>query len=119
MIFLSLLLPGSLRARVREWLSGCGKQQSADSCKSQMLVLKSLNDFPISFTSHLSLSNAFVTCDDEDLDSWESKAKRWARVFFLLIKDEQDLAPVLKVRSFFVALLIILILSFLFLDMYV
>ncbi|KAK9203377.1 hypothetical protein WN943_013631 [Citrus x changshan-huyou] len=87
---------GSLRARVREWLSGCSKQQSANNCKSRMLVLKSLNDFPISFTSHPSLSNAFVTCDDEDLDSWESKAKRWARVFFLVIKDEQDLAPVLK-----------------------
>lgn len=118
MIFLSLLLPGSLRARVREWLSGCSKQQSANNCKSRMLVLKSLNDFPISFTSHPSLSNAFVTYDDEDLDSWESKAKRWARVFFLVIKDEQDLAPVLKVPSLLAALLILLLLSFLFLDMY-
>jgi len=86
-----------LRARLQEWLSGRDRQQSASSCKSQMLVLKNLNDFPISFTSNSSLSGAFVTFDDEDLDSWESKANRWARVVFLVIKDEQDLSPILKV----------------------
>ncbi|XP_044477036.1 uncharacterized protein LOC123204445 isoform X2 [Mangifera indica] len=87
---------GSLRSQVQEWVSGCGGQHSADCCKPHMLLLRSLHDFPKIFSGHPNLDDAFVPYDDEDLVSWESQAKRWARVLFLVIKEEHHLTPILK-----------------------
>ncbi|KAL5815078.1 hypothetical protein ACOSQ3_025873 [Xanthoceras sorbifolium] len=86
---------GSLRAVVQEWLLRCGKLHCANCCKTQML-LKSLHDFPKSYTSYMYLGDGFVTYDDGDLDSWEFEAKRWARVLFLVIKEELHFTPILK-----------------------
>ncbi|KAK0586054.1 hypothetical protein LWI29_000225 [Acer saccharum] len=61
-----------------------------------MLLLKSLYVFPNNYTSYLYLDDGFVTYDDEDLDSWEFEAKRWARVLFLVIKEEHQFAPILQ-----------------------
>ncbi|KAJ0047909.1 hypothetical protein Pint_15756 [Pistacia integerrima] len=93
---LSLSLLGSLRARVQEWLSGCGGQHSANCCKTHMLLLRSLHDFPETFSGHPNLDDSFVTYDDEEMDSWEFQAKRWARVLFLVVKEENHLTPILK-----------------------
>ncbi|KAJ0104679.1 hypothetical protein Patl1_18356 [Pistacia atlantica] len=87
---------GSLRARVQEWLSGCGGQHSANCCKTHMLLLRSLHDFPETFSGHPDLDDSFVTYDDEEMDSWELQAKRWARVLFLVVKEENHLTPILK-----------------------
>nr|GMD79755.1 uncharacterized protein LOC109185383 isoform X2 [Ipomoea batatas] len=38
--------------------------------------------------------------DSGDLDAWESEAKRWARVLFLVIKGEQDLDPIFMGNHF-------------------
>ncbi|KAK4844740.1 hypothetical protein QYF36_023863 [Acer negundo] len=87
---------GSLRAVVQEWLLRCGQPHFADCCKTQMLLFKSLYVFPNNYTSYLYLDDGFVTYDDEDLDSWEFEAKRWARVLFLVIKEEHQFAPILQ-----------------------
>lgn len=86
---------GSLRERMQEWLSGCGKKLcGATFCSTEKLVLVSLYDFPERFISH-QCSVHFITYDDEDLDAWAFEAKRWARVLFLLINDENHVEPIL------------------------
>lgn len=88
---------GSLRVKVHQWLLGCGKKHcDADCCSTKMMLLESFYDFPKRFISCHQLVDAFVTYDDEDLDAWGYEAKRWTRVFFLVIKEEQDLVPILK-----------------------
>ncbi|PON64645.1 tRNA/rRNA methyltransferase [Parasponia andersonii] len=86
---------GSLRVKVQEWLMGCGKKHCSVNCSSIGLkFLKSLHDFPSRFTSPCYIGNAFSTYGDEDIDAWESEAKRWARVLFLAIKEEYHLMPI-------------------------
>ncbi|CAN1160802.1 hypothetical protein LINPERHAP2_LOCUS23568 [Linum perenne] len=58
--------------------------------------LKSLKEFPFKFVSGQSSADAVLTCDDEDLNAWEVEAKRWARVLFTVVREEADLAPVLR-----------------------
>ena len=111
-----LLILGSLRVKVHQWLLGCGKKHcDADCCSTKMMLLESFYDFPKRFISCHQLVDAFVTYDDEDLDAWGYEAKRWTRVFFLVIKEEQDLVPILKV-AFLSSILIMLF--FLLCDFY-
>lgn len=81
-----------------------------------MLLLRSLHDFPKIFSGHPNLDDAFVPYDDEDLVSWESQAKRWARVLFLVIKEEHHLTPILKVCFTFCGFQLILTVLFLILN---
>lgn len=98
-INLSSILPliGSLRGTVQEWLLRCGKLHFSNCCGTQRVLLKSLHDFPKCYTRNLCLDDGSFTYDDEDLDSWEFEAKRWARMFFLVVKEANHVAPVLKV----------------------
>jgi hypothetical protein len=59
--------------------------------------LKSLHDFPKTFTSCACLIDASLTYNDEDLDAWECEAKRWARVLFLAVKKDHHLIPLFTV----------------------
>uniref|UniRef100_A0A803PMX3 tRNA (guanosine(18)-2'-O)-methyltransferase TARBP1 n=1 Tax=Cannabis sativa TaxID=3483 RepID=A0A803PMX3_CANSA len=86
---------GSLRVKVQEWLMGCRRKHCRVNCSStEFKFLKSLHDFPSRFTSPHYKNNSFSTYGDEDLDAWESEAKRWARVLFLAIKEECHLMPI-------------------------
>ncbi|KAM7273825.1 hypothetical protein ACFE04_028489 [Oxalis oulophora] len=76
---------GPLRLKLQEWLIGNGDNLE--------WLLKSLQDFPKTFTSHQGSSKTF---DDDDLSAWEYEAKRWARVFFLVAKEEDHLVTILK-----------------------
>ena len=89
---------GSLRLKTQQWLLGSAMEHcNVDCCGAEIQLLKNLQDFPERFTSSQYLVNAFLSLDDEDLDSWESEAKRWARALFLIIKGEHQLAPILRV----------------------
>ncbi|KAJ6342279.1 hypothetical protein OIU77_023429 [Salix suchowensis] len=88
---------GSLRLKTQEWLLGSAMEHcSVNCCGAEIQLLKNLQDFPERFTSSQHLVNAFLSLDDEDLDAWESEAKRWARALFLIIKGEHQLAPILR-----------------------
>ncbi|XP_062146057.1 uncharacterized protein LOC133854045 isoform X2 [Alnus glutinosa] len=86
---------GSLRVKVQEWLSGCGKKHCSANCcnTTEVKLLKSLHDFPKRFTSCNYLIDASLTYNDEDLDAWKCEAKRWARVLFLAVKKDHHLIP--------------------------
>ncbi|XP_022934778.1 uncharacterized protein LOC111441850 isoform X1 [Cucurbita moschata] len=87
---------GCLRGKMQNWLLGCGKKCCSGSCCStETKFMKSLIEFPKRFTSHNHSSDASVTYDDEELEAWESEAKRWARVVFLAVKEEHHLIPIL------------------------
>ncbi|KAL5551309.1 hypothetical protein UlMin_001485 [Ulmus minor] len=87
---------GSLRGKIQQWLMGCGKKNCSVDCSSiEMKFLKSLHGFPSRFTSPSCMGNVLATYNDEDLDSWEFEAKRWARVLFIGIKEECHLIPIL------------------------
>lgn len=74
---------------------GCGKKHCSVNCSSvDSQFLKNLHDFPSRFTSPHYMGNAFSTYGDDDIDAWESEAKRWARVLFLAIKEEYHLTPI-------------------------
>ncbi|KAB5573980.1 hypothetical protein DKX38_001174 [Salix brachista] len=88
---------GSLRLKTQEWLLGSAMEHcNVNCCGAEIQLLKNLQDFPERFTSSQHLVNAFLSLDDEDLDAWESEAKRWARALFLIIKGEHQLAPILR-----------------------
>ncbi|KAG9154332.1 hypothetical protein Leryth_000767 [Lithospermum erythrorhizon] len=82
-------LGGSLRLKLQEWLLVSNK-------KPNLKLLKSINGFPQDFVEVHHSEDTNVTCNDEDLDAWENQANKWARVLFLVIKEEQDLELVLK-----------------------
>ncbi|KAL6985886.1 tRNA (guanosine(18)-2'-O)-methyltransferase [Sarracenia purpurea var. burkii] len=90
---------GSLRLKVQVWLSACdNKHCTSNSCCTVEQHLKSLCDFPRSFICcHHSVSIS-VNYDDEDLDAWAFEAKRWARVLFLVIKEDHYVDPMLTVN---------------------
>lgn len=94
-LFAALFILGSLRVKLQDWLSGCGRKHcSANCCHGKVKLLKSLHDFPERFASCHILGETSVTYNDEDFDAWEFEAKRWARVLFLAIKEEQHLEPI-------------------------
>ncbi|KAL8244568.1 hypothetical protein R6Q59_010826 [Mikania micrantha] len=80
---------GLLREKVQEWLRGYGKQTFNGTIGVNLM--KKLNEFPISFIKHNHPTNGIVNYDDEDLEMWELKAKKWARALFLIIEEEHHL----------------------------
>ncbi|XP_024987092.1 uncharacterized protein LOC112522227 isoform X1 [Cynara cardunculus var. scolymus] len=86
---------GPLREKVQEWLRGYEKQAST-SCIIDTKLMKKLNEFPRSFIYHNHSGNDIVNYDDEDLEMWELKAKRWARALFLIVKEEHHLDSLLQ-----------------------
>ncbi|KAK9079991.1 hypothetical protein SSX86_001666 [Deinandra increscens subsp. villosa] len=80
---------GLLREKVQEWLRGYRKQ--VFNGISGVNLMKKLNNFPISFIKHNHPTNDIVKYDDEDMEMWENKAKRWARTLFLMIEEEHQL----------------------------
>ncbi|XP_021892840.1 uncharacterized protein LOC110810851 isoform X1 [Carica papaya] len=82
---------GPLCVSLREWFSGCTRRHSSDSCDDKMCILRGLHDFPKRFINRHYMVETF---DDEDLQAWEFQTRRWARVLFPYIKEEQHLDPI-------------------------
>lgn len=59
-----------------------------------MCILRGLHDFPKRFINRHYMVETF---DDEDLQAWEFQTRRWARVLFPYIKEEQHLDPIFMV----------------------
>lgn len=81
---------GSLRKTMLELLKGCNKNTSNSLCTDGTRLLASLYEYLKEF-----VSDHVEGYDDEDLEAWESQTKRWARVFFLTINDEEHLADII------------------------
>ncbi|XVE57547.1 hypothetical protein DITRI_Ditri04bG0099200 [Diplodiscus trichospermus] len=79
---------GALRVRVQNWL--LKNHYTPHYGGIQTKLLESVNKFPERFIIHPHQVQNF---DDEDLDAWELEVRRWARVLFLLIKEEHELLP--------------------------
>ncbi|CAI9095603.1 OLC1v1031591C1 [Oldenlandia corymbosa var. corymbosa] len=80
-------LGGSLRFKVQKWLSISDKTSSCSNLNAELLA--NLYSFPRNFVySHP--VEASTTFDDEDIDSWDYEATRWARVLFLVNAPEQE-----------------------------
>ncbi|KAI8530133.1 hypothetical protein RHMOL_Rhmol11G0032100 [Rhododendron molle] len=89
---------GSLRAKVRNWLCACDdKHCTSNCCCTLVKLLKSLCDFPRNFLGLHGSVSVSINYDDEELDAWELEAIRWARVVFLVIKEDHHLDPILTV----------------------
>ncbi|KAK3023238.1 hypothetical protein RJ639_043350, partial [Escallonia herrerae] len=85
---------GLLRMKLQEWLSACNEEHCTFPCSgTSVQLLTNLGNFPKDFIRHDHAMNALYTYGDEDLDMWGSEAKRWARVLFLVIKEEHHLDP--------------------------
>ncbi|KAF5735116.1 hypothetical protein HS088_TW15G00616 [Tripterygium wilfordii] len=88
---------GSLRLKLQEWLLGCGQKHCSVGCRSnEFHLLKSFQDFPVGFSSCHILVDTCKDFDNEDLNAWESEAKRWARALFVVIKEDHQLDPILS-----------------------
>ncbi|RZC48081.1 hypothetical protein C5167_041028 [Papaver somniferum] len=87
---------GSLREKVKKWLSKCEKKNWQSDSKTKLHVLESLYDFPQKFVLNHSLPEASVDYDDEDLEAWGFEAQRWGRLLFLNITEELQLEPLVK-----------------------
>ncbi|XP_070009091.1 uncharacterized protein [Nicotiana sylvestris] len=86
---------GSLRSRVQDWLwISSDKPSISDRVQTNLKLLESLIGYQRKLISSCHAIGTSVTYDDEDLDSWGSEAKRWTRVLFLVIKEEEDLNPI-------------------------
>lgn len=85
-------LPGSLRKMMLEWLQEYNRKTSNSFCTDGTPLLASLYEYLKEF-----ISDHVEGFDDEDLEAWESQTKRWARVFFLIINDEEHLTDIITV----------------------
>ncbi|KAF2543257.1 hypothetical protein F2Q68_00029347 [Brassica cretica] len=81
---------GSLRKTMLEWLQGCNRNTSDSLCTDGIRLVASLHEYLKEF-----VSDHVEGFDDEDLEAWESQTKRWARVFFLTVNDEEHLADII------------------------
>ncbi|CAH2078761.1 unnamed protein product [Thlaspi arvense] len=81
---------GSLRKTMLEWLQGCNRNTSNSLCTDGTRLLASLYEYLNGF-----ISDHAKGFDDEDLEGWESQTKRWARVFFLIMNDEEHLTDII------------------------
>ncbi|CAI0417745.1 unnamed protein product [Linum tenue] len=87
---------GAFRVRTQEWFLGSPtKHESSSNYSTKFQLLKNLQEFPLKYTSKQSSAGTVSTYDDEDIDAWEAEAKRWARVLFIVIKGENELASLL------------------------
>ncbi|KAI3973692.1 hypothetical protein MKX01_031112 [Papaver californicum] len=87
---------GSLRKKMKEWLSKCEMKNWQSDSKTELHVLESLCDFPQKFVLNHNLPEASVDYDDEDLEAWGFEAQRWGRLLFLKITEELQLEPLVK-----------------------
>ncbi|KAJ4784544.1 tRNA/rRNA methyltransferase (SpoU) family protein [Rhynchospora pubera] len=78
-------IAGPLRGIVQKWLG------NGSSDMNNSLLIKELSEFPIKFVEHGSLGEGLDLFDDEDALAWEYEAQRWARMFFLVFLEEQQL----------------------------
>lgn len=85
-------ISGSLRKMMLEWLQGFNRKTSNSFCTDGTRLLASLYEYLKGF-----VSDHVEGFDDEDLEAWESQTKRWARVFFLIINDEEHLTDIIMV----------------------
>ncbi|XP_051144850.1 uncharacterized protein LOC127260880 isoform X3 [Andrographis paniculata] len=76
---------GSLRYEVQKWLGNPNLQ-----------LLKAIHAFPVNFICYQYQLDSPVTYDDEEINAWESEARRWARVLFLAAKDRLHFDPIIK-----------------------
>uniref|UniRef100_A0A1J3HNC1 tRNA (guanosine(18)-2'-O)-methyltransferase TARBP1 n=1 Tax=Noccaea caerulescens TaxID=107243 RepID=A0A1J3HNC1_NOCCA len=81
---------GSLRKMMLEWLQEYNRKTSNSFCTDGTRLLASLYEYLKEF-----ISDHVEGFDDEDLEAWESQTKRWARVFFLIINDEEHLTDII------------------------
>ncbi|KAF3600975.1 hypothetical protein F2Q69_00033362 [Brassica cretica] len=81
---------GSLRKTMLEWLQGCNRNTSDSLCTDGTRLVASLHEYLKEF-----VGDHVEGFDDEDLEAWESQTKRWARVFFLTVNDEEHLADII------------------------
>lgn len=86
---------GPLREKAQDWLRGYGKQDFDDI--TGVTLMKKLNDFPLHFIKHNHPTIDIVNYDDEDLEIWKLKAKRWAHILFLTVEEEYQLDYQLQV----------------------
>lgn len=63
-----------------------------------MKLLKSLCDFPRNFIGLHGSVSVPINYDDEDMDAWELEAIRWARVLFLVVKEDHHLDTIITVN---------------------
>eukprot|EP00268_Persea_americana_P031712 TRINITY_DN3099_c0_g1_i2.p1 TRINITY_DN3099_c0_g1~~TRINITY_DN3099_c0_g1_i2.p1 ORF type:complete len:1865 (+),score=313.63 TRINITY_DN3099_c0_g1_i2:84-5678(+) len=86
---------GLLRRKVQQWFSlGNAKHYRSNSLGTEFLDLKKLQDFPQRFIKHIPGSS--IAYDDGDLDTWGFEAQRWARVLFLVIREEHHLDSIFE-----------------------
>ncbi|CAA7028190.1 unnamed protein product [Microthlaspi erraticum] len=81
---------GSLRKVMLEWLQEYNRKTSNSFCTDGTRLLASLNEYLREF-----ISDHVEGFDDEDLEAWESQTKRWARVFFLVVNDDEHLTDII------------------------
>lgn len=77
---------GSLRYAVQKWL------RSPD-----LQLLNAIDGFPGKFITYHHSQDSHSTFDDEELEAWESEAKRWARVFFLVASRMEHFGSIVQV----------------------
>lgn len=77
---------GSLRMKIQKWLLMWNEEHFTSN--QNLELSKSLASFPGNFGY---CHPACVTYNDEDVEKWDCEARRWARVIFLVLKEEQDL----------------------------
>ncbi|CAL4928552.1 unnamed protein product [Urochloa decumbens] len=78
---------GPLRVIVQEWF--VQKNSPANTLLSKLI------DFPTTFVKHNKQDQGSNLFDDEDVNAWESEARRWARTLLLVTSDEQHLKRIL------------------------
>ncbi|XP_010439980.1 PREDICTED: uncharacterized protein LOC104723330 isoform X2 [Camelina sativa] len=81
---------GSLRKMMLEWLQGSNRKTSNSLCSDGNRLLASLYEYLKGF-----ISDHGESFDDDDLEAWDSQTKRWARVFFLIINNEEHLTDII------------------------
>uniref|UniRef100_A0A7N0VHV0 tRNA (guanosine(18)-2'-O)-methyltransferase TARBP1 n=1 Tax=Kalanchoe fedtschenkoi TaxID=63787 RepID=A0A7N0VHV0_KALFE len=87
---------GCLRAKIQEWLLGCCENCfCVRSCSTEKTLLVKLYNMMTSFSRCLSLDKVYDTCDDEELEALGYESKRWARLLFLVIKEDNHLEHLL------------------------
>lgn len=81
---------------MRQWFSlSNAKHYRSNSLGTEFRDLKKLQDFPHRFIKHLPGSS--IAYDDGDLDTWGFEAQRWARVLFLVVREEHHLDSIFEV----------------------
>ncbi|XP_028552832.1 uncharacterized protein LOC110107437 isoform X2 [Dendrobium catenatum] len=88
---------GPLRCILQAWIAKISyEDRNIGLIDGRTYLLKNLLYFPSCFIQHRLTSDDTVSFDDDDIDGWLVEAQRWAWLLFLVIRDEQDLAPIFE-----------------------